>query len=163
MHIRTSWGFRMVYGMNTSIRRWMTIDLAAFVALFLVAIFVVGEGLWWVETLGWFELILLGLATYRLANIIATERVTKPLRAPFVDEVRKEGEIVERPKREGFLGATGLILYCASCTGVWVAAFLLYAYFLWPYATTLFALIFALSAIERIVANASNLVRSATE
>ena len=70
------------------------------------------------------------------------------------DEVKKDGNVVERPKKTGFLGATGLLLYCPSCTGVWLAAMIIYVYiFLPPPLYLLIVFILALSAIERILSN----------
>ena len=144
---------------DRSVFRWLTFDMILFVLLFIIAILYFDNDLRDVWEIGYFEVLVLGLATYRLANIVSTEKITKPLREPFVDEVIRDGEVVERPKREGFLGATGLLIYCPSCSGVWVAALLVYAYLLWPLATLLFAIILALSGIERIIANISNWFR----
>jgi len=104
------------------------------------------------NTLSWFKLIVLGLAAYRAANILSNEPVTKPLRAPFVDETQKEGKTVEEPKKSGFMGAVGLLIYCPSCTGVWLSAALVYFYVFYPGPTFVVALFLALSAIERILA-----------
>ncbi len=144
---------------DRSVFRWLTFDMILFLALFAVAVLYFNEDLLELGGVGYFEVLILGLATYRIANIVSTEKIAKPLREPFVDEVVKDGELVEQPKRRGFLGATGLLLYCPSCSGVWIAALLVYAYLLWPVATFLFVLILALSGIERIIANVSNWFR----
>jgi len=65
----------------------------------------------------------------------------------------KGEKMVEKPKKYGFLGATGLLIYCPSCTGVWLSAALVYLYLFWPAPAILIALILALSAIERIISN----------
>ena len=105
-----------------------------------------------IASIGPFRLVVLGLAAYRASNILSNETVTKPLRAPFVDEVEKDGKVVEEPKKQGFLGATGHLIYCPSCTGVWLSAALAYAYVFWPEPAYFIALILALSALERILA-----------
>ena len=102
--------------------------------------------------IGYFKFLVLGLAAYRAANILSNESVAKPLRAPFVDESRKDGKTVEQPKSSGFLGAMGHLIYCPSCTGVWLSAVLVYFYVFYPGPTFLVALFLALSAIERILA-----------
>ncbi len=102
--------------------------------------------------LSYLNLLVLGLAAYRAANILSNEPVTQPIRAPFVDEAQKDGKIIEQPKRSGFVGAVGLLIYCPSCTGVWLSAALVYFYVFYPGPTFLVALFLALSAIERIIA-----------
>jgi hypothetical protein len=101
--------------------------------------------------IGYFKLLVLGLAAFRAANILSNEVVTKPLRAPFVDESRKGEKTVEQPKKIGFLGAMGLLIYCPSCTGVWLSAAMVYSYVFYPAPTFVVALFLALSAIERIL------------
>jgi len=101
--------------------------------------------------IGYFKLLVLGLAAFRAANILSNEVVTKPLRAPFVDESREGKKTVEQPKKIGFLGAMGLLIYCPSCTGVWLSAAMVYAYIFYPAPTFVVALFLALSAIERIL------------
>ena len=138
---------------NRGILQWLTVDMIIFVVANVVIIFFFYDRLTGISTIGPFQLLVLGLASYRAANIVSTEAITKPLRAPFVDEVEKGGEKVEKPKKYGFLGATGLLIYCPSCTGVWLSAALVYLYLFFPAPTFLIALILTLSAIERIISN----------
>ena len=132
--------------------KWLTLDMIIFLVanIFLISYF--GDRLSILGDIGYFKLLVLGLAAYRAANILSNESITKPLRAPFVDEAQKDGKIVEEPKKSGFLGATGNLIYCPSCTGVWLAAALVYFYIFYPEPTFLIALFLALSAIERILA-----------
>lgn len=102
-------------------------------------------------SLDYLKFTIFALATFRAANIISSEVVTKPIRAPFVDETIKNGKIIEEPKRGGFLGAFGLLIYCPSCSGVWISALLVYLYIFWPAPTFLFASFLALSGVERII------------
>jgi hypothetical protein len=132
--------------------RWLTLDMALFLILNAVLIHRFGSRLASLADLGVFPFLVLGLAAYRASNILSNEVVTKPLRAPFVEEVEKDGKIVEEPKPQGFLGATGLLVYCPSCTGVWLSAALAYAYAFWPVPAFFVALFLALSAVERILA-----------
>ncbi len=133
-----------------------------FVAVNFALIYYFADKLVALRSVTFFELLVLGLAAYRAANIVSSERVTKPLRAPFVDEVQKQGKAVEKPKKYGFLGAIGLLIYCASCTGVWLAAAIVYSYLFWPEPTFLIVLILALSAIERIISSILGWFRSNT-
>jgi hypothetical protein len=121
-----------------------------------------GDRLSEISSIGPFRLLVLGLAAYRASNILSNETVTKPLRAPFVEEVEKDGKVVEEPKKRGFLGATGHLIYCPSCTGVWLSAALAYAYVFWPEPAYFIALILALSALERIFAIGLGWMKSRT-
>lgn len=132
---------------------WLSLDIIIFIAINALVISFYGDKIFGIFQVDLFRLLVLGLAAYRLANIISNEVVAKPLRAPFVDEVRREGKIVEKPKSSGFLGAIGLLIYCPSCTGVWVAAALVYSYVFWTGPTLIIAFILALSAVERITAS----------
>ncbi len=100
-----------------------------------------------------FNLVIFGLATYRIANIVANEQVTKVIRAPFVDIAVKDGEEVEVPKKRGLKQTIGSLLYCPSCMGVWVAAFITHLMVFVPIVGITISWIFALSAVERIVSN----------
>jgi hypothetical protein len=131
--------------------KWLTLDMVVFVAVNAFLILRFPDRLSALGNLSYFKLMVLGLAAYRAANILSNEPVTKPLRAPFVDEAQKDGKVVEQPKKSGFLGAIGLLIYCPSCTGVWLSATLVYFYIFYPVATFVVALFLALSAIERII------------
>ena len=75
--------------------RWFTVDMVMFAALNAVLIAWFGEKLADIASIGPFRLVVLGLAAYRASNILSNETVTKPLRAPFVDELEKDGKVVE--------------------------------------------------------------------
>jgi Protein of unknown function (DUF1360) len=132
--------------------KWLTLDMIIFIVAntFLIARF--NDRFWVLGDMSYFTLLVLGLAAYRTANILSNEAVTKPLRAPFVDEMQKDGKTIEEPKQTGFLGAVGLLIYCPSCTGVWLSATLVYFYIFFPEPTFVVALFLALSAMERIIA-----------
>ena len=131
---------------------WLALDMVIFVAANAFLILRFGDRLSTLNDLSFFKFLILGLASYRAANILSNEAVSKPLRAPFVDEAQKGGKTVEKPKRFGFLGAFGLLISCPSCTGVWLSAALVYFYLFYPGPALLIALFLALSAIERIIA-----------
>jgi hypothetical protein len=132
--------------------KWLTLDMMIFMALNATLIPLLGTRLASLREIGFLQFIVLGLAAYRASNILSNEVVTKPLRTPFVDEVEKDGKMVEEPKKSGFLGATGLLIYCPSCTGVWLSAALAYGYALWPTQAFLIALLLSMSAVERTLA-----------
>lgn len=128
---------------------WLKLDMALFAIANAILITSFSDTLATLR-IGALELIVLGLAVFRMANIVSNEPVTKPLRAPFVDEVPVDGKVVEQPKKTGFRGALGLLIYCPSCTGVWIAAALVYLYAFWPVQVFVIALFLALSGVERI-------------
>ena len=148
---------------NKGILRWLTLDMLLFVVVNAYLIARHGDKFSRLTDIGFLQLLVLGLAAYRAANIVSNEVVTKPLRAPFVDEEKKGSKTVEKPKRSGFLGATGLLIYCPSCTGVWLSAAIVYFYVFWPVQTFLVSLFLALSAIERIVAASLGWLRQENE
>jgi hypothetical protein len=84
--------------------------------------------------------------------VVSNEFITTPIRAHFVKEVVVNGEHVEEPYDQGFRGFAGSLLYCPSCTGVWIAAIITYSYIIWPGATSIVVLLLALSALERFFA-----------
>ncbi|MEO8065580.1 MAG: DUF1360 domain-containing protein [Candidatus Doudnabacteria bacterium] len=133
---------------------WLTLDMIVFLALnaVLIAKIIGSSRVSALSDLSFLKLFILGLAAYRAANILSNEPVTKPLRTPFVDETKVHGKVVEKPKKSGFTGFFGTLIYCPSCTGVWLAAALVYFYIFWPAQTLIVALFLALSAIERIIA-----------
>jgi hypothetical protein len=130
---------------------WFTLDMLVFAALNFYLLYNYSDQLDTLWQINIFTLLILGLATFRTAHIISNEVVTKPLRAPFVDEKLEHGKVVEEPKKRGFLRAVGLLIYCPSCTGVWIATVFAYCYAFWPSQTFLIALLLALSGIERII------------
>ena len=128
---------------------WLKLDMALFLIINAILIGNYADTLATIHV-GAIEFVVFGLAVYRMANIVSNEPVTKPLRAPFVDEVPEDGKLVEKPKRTGFRGALGLLIYCPSCTGVWFAAAIVYLYAFWPTQVFVVALFLALSGVERI-------------
>lgn len=132
---------------------WLIIDMAAFVVLNILMIRFIQPG--FVDFLSFItpmQILIFGLAVYRAANIVSNEFVTKPIRAYFVQEVERDGKEVEEPYDTGFRGFAGSLLYCPSCTGVWIAAIMVYSYIIWPGAVSIIALLLALSGVERFLA-----------
>jgi Protein of unknown function (DUF1360) len=89
------------------------------------------------ERIGIADLLLAGVATHKLSRVIAKDRVTAPLRAPFT-KYRKEGgpaEVEEKPRGRGLRRAIGELLVCPFCMGQWVATGLLAGLAVVPRAT----------------------------
>jgi hypothetical protein len=72
---------------------------------------------------GVWDLVTVGLATHKLSRLIAKDRVTSYMRAPFVryQEPAGHGEVDEEPRGTGLRLAIGELLVCPYCLGQWVA------------------------------------------
>ena len=70
------------------------------------------------------DVVTIGIATHKLTRLIAKDRVTSFLRAPFARYQGDEGhgEVSEEPRGEGLRLAIGELLVCPYCLGQWVAA-----------------------------------------
>jgi hypothetical protein len=60
------------------------------------------------------DIALVGVASHKLSRLIATERVTTLIRAPFVDDPEHE-----EPVGEGLRRAMGELLTCPFCLAPW--------------------------------------------
>lgn len=69
--------------------------------------------------------IMLGVATQKIARIIATDRVTSVLRAPVTEQIDTDEGIEESPQGTGMRRALGELLTCPYCLGPWIATALL--------------------------------------
>jgi len=70
------------------------------------------------------QILLIGTASHKLSRIIAKDKVTSPLRAPFTELEGKGGpaELEERSRGTGVRKAIGELLICPFCLGLWVIA-----------------------------------------
>jgi hypothetical protein len=70
------------------------------------------------------ELLLVGTASHKLARLLAKDKVTSPLRAPFTELEGSGGpaEFEERSRGTGLRKAIGELLICPFCLGLWVVA-----------------------------------------
>ncbi|MEJ7576012.1 MAG: DUF1360 domain-containing protein [Pyrinomonadaceae bacterium] len=102
------------------------------------------------ERIGYADLVLLGLATHKASRIIAKDRVTSPLRAPFTEYVEPAGEseIKEKVRGEGVQRAIGDLVTCPYCLSPWVAAALTFGLVFRPRATRLVMTTFAAASIS---------------
>ena len=66
---------------------------------------------------GLLDLALLGIATHKLSRIVAKDRITGILRAPFVSYIRSAGagEVEEEPRGRGFQRGIGHLVSCPYC------------------------------------------------
>jgi len=109
--------------------------------------------------IGWLDLVLLSLATYRMGHLLSYDRVMEPLRSFFTNTIPDptgEGESVE-PKGEGFQQVMGQLLCCPICTGTWAAAVMIYGLYVLPGPTRVFVTIMAVVGLGEILNAAGEL------
>lgn len=72
------------------------------------------------------DLALMTVATHKASRLLAKDRVTQPLRAPFTSfqEDAGAGEVEERARGRGLRRALGELLVCPYCLGMWIATLL---------------------------------------
>lgn len=70
------------------------------------------------------DLALVGTASHKASRLIAKDKVTSPLRAPFTELEGKGGpaELEESSRGSGLQKAIGELLICPYCLGLWVVA-----------------------------------------
>lgn len=70
------------------------------------------------------DLLLAGVATHKVCRLLAKDKVTSFLRAPFTryQEPAGHGEVEEAPRGTGLRYAVGELLVCPYCLAQWVAA-----------------------------------------
>ena len=71
------------------------------------------------------DVVLLGIATHKLARLIAKDKIAAFVRAPFAEPRAPgavPGEVEDRAKGDGLQGAVGQLLTCPHCLSMWIAA-----------------------------------------
>jgi uncharacterized protein DUF1360 len=71
------------------------------------------------------DLFLMSVGTYKLSRLIAKDRITSFVRAPFTrfkGESDRPGEVSEEPRGMGLRRAVGELLVCPYCLGQWIGA-----------------------------------------
>jgi hypothetical protein len=76
------------------------------------------------ERIGAGDLVTVGVASHKLSRLIAKDKVTSPLRAPFTELEESGGpsEFEERARGSGARKAIGEMLICPYCLGLWVVS-----------------------------------------
>lgn len=69
------------------------------------------------------DLVLIGTASHKLSRLVAKDKVTSFLRAPFTEYQGRAGpaEVEERAREGELRGAIGELLICPYCLGLWAA------------------------------------------
>jgi hypothetical protein len=104
-----------------------------------------------------FDLLLLGLTTYRTGRMIAFERVAEPLRQPFTETVKDGTGVGETvvASGHGVRWVFGELLSCPICIGTWVSAGLVYGLNLAPTPTRVFMAAMSATGIAQLLSDAS--------
>lgn len=119
----------MIDGYASDVEKQPLLSYAAFMAIFaglfgggLYAAGRSGRGL--PERIGAADLALIGTASHKASRLLAKDKVTSPLRAPFTELEGKGGpaELEERSRGRGARKAVGELLICPYCLGLWVVA-----------------------------------------
>ena len=99
--------------------------------------------------LGWNDITLFGLATHRLSRLLAKDKVTSALRAPFTEYQDKGGpaEVEEKARGTGAQRVIGELVLCPYCLDQWVATAFVSGSVFAPRLTRLLAGIFGTVAI----------------
>ena len=76
------------------------------------------------ERVGAPDLITIGVASHKVSRLLAKDKVTSPLRAPFTELEGQGGpsELEESARGRGLRKAVGELLVCPYCLGLWVVA-----------------------------------------
>ncbi len=97
-----------------------------------------------------FDFALLGVATHKLSRLVAKDRITGIIRAPFVTYIRSAGagEVEEEPRGRGIQRGIGNLVSCPYCMGPWSATALAFGFLFAPRVTRFFAGILGSVAIS---------------
>jgi hypothetical protein len=107
------------------------------------------------------DIVLTGIATHKLSRLIAKDKVTSSVRAPFTryEKATGYGEIAEQPRGEGLRLAIGELVVCPYCLAQWIAGAFTVGHVAAPRLTRLLASMWTAHAL----ADAAQLAYSAAE
>jgi len=90
------------------------------------------------------DLALVAIATHKLSRLIAKDRVTSMVRAPFTrfQGDAGPGEVDEAARGHGLRRAIGELLVCPYCLGLWISSASLGGLIVFPRATRWIASVF---------------------
>ncbi len=91
------------------------------------------------------DLLLVGTASHKFSRLLAKDKVTSPLRAPFTELEGRGGpsELEESARGSGARKAIGELLVCPYCLGLWVVAGFALGLLVAPRLTRFLAAVFA--------------------
>jgi hypothetical protein len=76
------------------------------------------------ERIDTWDLVLLTVASHKVARLLSKDRITSPIRAPFTQPQGEggPGEVEETSRGRGLRRAIGQLLLCPYCLGMWASA-----------------------------------------
>src|SRR4051812_2843305 len=94
------------------------------------------------------DLALLTVGTHKLSRMIAKDKVTSPIRAPFAryEEDAGPSEVSESPRGTGMRKAIGTLITCPYCVAPWVGSAGLFGLTVAPRTTRFLASMFTIVA-----------------
>jgi uncharacterized protein DUF1360 len=104
-----------------------------------------------------FDLLLLGLTSFRVGRMIAFEGVAAPIREPFT-ETQPDGSGAGQTVVAAGTGTRrvlGELVSCPICVGTWVAAVLVYGLHLLPRPTRVFLAIMSTTGVAELCYSAT--------
>jgi len=126
---------------------------AVFNALFVAYLITAGRRDRLPEGYGARDLVLLGAATMKFSRLIAKDRVTSFIRAPFTrfKDDTGHGEVDEEARGRGLQRAIGELLICEYCLAQWISAAFVAGFAVSPRATRAAAATFTVFGISDVV------------
>ncbi len=118
---------------------------AVFLALVIGLFWIAGSLGIGLSRIGMGDMILLGLATHKIAWLLSFDVVLSFLRAPFTrfrGWMSPGAVLHEQARGSGLRYAIGELLACPWCLGMWIAALFVFAFIFWPDITRTVAVIF---------------------
>lgn len=105
------------------------------------------------ERLDGHDVVLAGVATHKLARLLAKDKVTSFIRAPFTrfEEFSGHGEVEEAARGRGLQLAVGQLLSCPYCLAQWIAGGFVVGHIYAPRLTRLLAAMWTAHALADAV------------
>ena len=104
-------------------------------------------------SLRWSDLVLLGVTTHKLSRLVAKDRVTSFVRAPFTRYQARagHGEVEEQARGTGMRLAIGELLICPYCLAQWISAALAFSLVAAPRATRFVSAVYVVETLSDVL------------
>ncbi|EMA6345037.1 DUF1360 domain-containing protein [Bacillus cytotoxicus] len=104
----------------------------------------------------WLLFIIFAFAAFRLTRLIVYDKITAFLRAPFIEELEitePDGSVstYTKVRGKGLQKWIGELLSCHWCTGIWVSAFLICLYVLFPHVAEIVLCILGIAGLAACI------------
>lgn len=98
------------------------------------------------------DVLMAGIATHKLTRLIAKDKVTSALRAPFTEYQQSSGhgEVEEKARGKGLRRSIGELLTCPFCLGQWVVGAFAVGFVANPRLTRLLAAMWTAQAVSDV-------------